>query len=227
MLLQQDLTGIETKSLDEDTQKNIAMFTGTASTAEKDLTDDIIEAGAFGEIDPKFVRLLRDHDMRKPIGKWHKFEQKGKKLLVEGEIGLDFETGLETYKLMKHDYINGLSVGFRLKKGGIRYDDEADVRYIKSATLLECSIVSIPANQNARTHGIKSLTRDDWREWLRDYGLRDADVDIVMKHGFDALLEKRKRINITEIDGHREMDVHYADLATEVRRYAQTLRGQS
>src|SRR5262245_21107319 len=166
MLLHQDLTGVETKSLreakDSDNQ-DIALFTGVASTADKDLTDDIIEAGAFGEIDPEEIRLFRDHDQGKVVGKWLNFEQKGKRLEVEGEIGLDLAIGLETYKLMKHGYIKGLSVGFRPNRGGVTWDEKNDIRYIKSAKLLECSIVSIPANPNARLHAVKSLSPENTR----------------------------------------------------------------
>src|SRR5262249_50585262 len=185
--------------------KDIARFTGIASTADKDLTDDIIEAGAFGEISPEDISLLRDHHPGQVIGKWLKFEQKGKRLEVEGEIGLDIEKGLETYKLMKHGYIRGLSVGFRPNAGGVKWDDGKRVRPSKSATLLECSIVSIPANPKARLHAIKSLSPESTRQWLYDSGLAEGEVEIAMTRGFDALL-KGARINITEIDGFREHD---------------------
>jgi len=225
MLLHQDLTGIETKSLSEDKENNIACFTGIATTADKDLTDDIIEAGAFGEIDPEDVRLLRDHRPDQVIGKWHRFEQKGKKLEVEGEIGLDIEKGLETYKLLKRGYIKGLSVGFRPKAGGVKWNDDFSVRIIKEATLLECSIVAIPANPKARLHAVKSLTPESTRQWLYDCGLTEHEVEVVMTRGFDAL---SKRINITEIDGYREHDeAGFAALAAEARRLAEIAKGTS
>jgi len=224
MLLFQDLTGVERKSLEEDKEHDIARFTGIASTADKDLTDDIIEAGAFGEIDPQKIKLFRDHDPSKVIGKWHKFEQKGKRLEVEGEIGLDLAHGLETYKLLKRGYINGLSVGFRPKRGGVVWDEETDIRHIKSATLLECSIVAIPANPGARLHAIKSLSPESARQWLFDGGFAENEIEILMTRGFDALL-KAKRINITEIDGYREHDdAAFTALANEVRRFAEILR---
>jgi len=227
MLLFQDLAGVETKSLREaknDDNQKIALFAGIASTADKDLTDDIIEAGAFGEVNAEDIRLFRDHDPRQVIGKWHKFEQKGKRLEVEGEIGLDIDKGLETYKLMKHGYIKGLSVGFRPKRGGVKWDEENDIRYIKSATLLEISIVSIPANPGARIHAVKSLSPENTRQWLFDGGLAEDEVDIVMARGFEALL-KTKRINITEIDGYRAHDdAAFTALANEAKRFAELLR---
>ena len=227
-MLFQDLTGggIETKSLVED--KDVARFSGVATTADKDLTDDIIEAGAFGEVDAASIALLRDHHPGQVIGKWHKFEQKGKRLEVEGEIGLDIDKGLETYKLMKHGYIKGLSVGFRCKKGGVTWNEDTDIRYIKAATLLEISIVAIPANQKARLHAVKSLSADSTRQWLYDGGLEEEEVDVVMTRGFDALL-KNKRIHVKEFDGHRDYDdAAFTALAAEAKRFAaELLRGQA
>lgn len=226
-MLYQDLTGggIETKSLVED--KDVARFTGIATTADKDLTDDIIEAGAFGEVDTASIALLRDHHPGQVIGKWNKLEQKGKRLEVEGELGLDIEKGLETYKLMKHGYIKGLSVGFRVKKGGVKWDEDNDIRYIKSATLLEISIVAIPANQKARLHAVKSLSSESTRQWLYDGGLEEEEVDVVMTRGFDALL-KSKRINIKDIDGTRDYDdAAFTALANQAKHFAELLRGQA
>ena len=223
MLLHQDLIGVETKSLSEDADKNVATFTGIATTADKDLTDDIIEAGAFGDVDPEDVRLLRDHRPDQVIGKWLRFEQKGKRLEVEGEIGLDIEKGLETYKLLQRGYIKGLSVGFRPKSGGVRFNDDYTERRIKQATLLEISIVAIPANQKARLHAVKSLSPESTRQWLYDSGFSEREIEVVMTRGFDAL---DKRIAITEIDGFREHDeAGFIALASEAKRLRETWRG--
>jgi len=232
MLLHQDLTCVETKSLREaknaDNQ-DIALFTGIATTADKDLTDDIIEAGAFGEVDHKRIRMFRDHNPGKVIGKWLAFEQKGRKLEVEGEIGLDIEHGAETYKLMKRGYIDGLSVGFRPKPGGVKWNDDYTVRVIKEATLLEISVVAIPANPKARL-GKSLFDPDCARQMLYDSGFDDAEAEIVMSRGFDALL-KAKRIRFTEIDGYRPIDdaadAAFATLANEAKRLAELTRGKS
>src|SRR5262249_49191440 len=134
-MLRQDLTAIETKSLSE--ADGYGHFTGTASTADEDLTSDVIEAGAFGEIVATKSKLFRNHDADQIVGRWHKFEQKGKRLEVEGAIILSTERGRETYALMKEGLLDGLSVGFFIRPGGATWDQTAKVRRIKSAQLME------------------------------------------------------------------------------------------
>src|SRR5207237_283370 len=99
---------LETKQVSDE----IGEFTGVASTGDKDLKGDIIEPGAFGAIHPKAVVMLRDHDPRSIIGGWSKMDQVGNQLNVGGKILLcdRCPKGQETYELMSHGFINGLSV---------------------------------------------------------------------------------------------------------------------
>lgn len=195
-------TGLETKAVKD--RDDVALFTGIATTADRDLTDDVIEPGAFGNIVPKNVRMFRDHMREHLIGGWKKFEQQGKELHVEGEICLspDVPKGRETYALMKQGFLNGLSVGFRLGPGGAVWDEKKQIRIIKKALLLECSIVALPANRGAKVVSVKGLSSDDTRQWLRDNGMADDEIEVVMRKGFDALRQSR-RLDISEIDGFK------------------------
>ena len=220
-MLYQDLAwigggGFEAKSLQQ--TDDIATFTGVASTADKDLTRDIIEPGAFGNVKAADVCLLRDHRPDQVIGGWRKFRQEGKHLEVEGAITLATEKGRETVALMRQGFLTGLSVGFVIEPGGASFDEDKGIRRIKSATLLECSVVSIPANRRARVRNVKSMSREDTRQWLSDNGLRDEEIEIVMAKGFDALIAE-PRLRITEIDGFCEHDdAVWAGLAAEAKR---------
>jgi len=207
-MLQHDLTwtgsGFETKALSEGA--DVATFTGVASTAQRDRARDIIAPGAFGNINPKEVRMYRDHNREHLIGGWTKFEQQDKSLHVEGQITLLTEKGRETHALMKQNFLTGLSVGFLIEPGGASWDDTKQVRTIKKAELMECSVCSMPANRGARISTVKSLSRDDTWQWLRDNGLTDDEIEVVMRKGFDALLTQPSRVGITEIDGYRADD---------------------
>jgi HK97 family phage prohead protease len=213
--------GFETKALKEGA--DVASFTGVASTSQRDRARDIIAPDAFGTISAKEVRMFRDHNREHLIGGWTKFEQQDKSLAVEGQISLLTEKGRETYALMKQGFLNGLSVGFLIEPGGASWDDTKQVRTIKKAELLECSVCALPANRGARVSTVKSLSRDDTWQWLRDNGLSDDDIDVVMKKGFDALLATSGRTNITEIDGYRAKggdsldDDRFTALAAEVQ----------
>jgi len=198
------LTSFETKSVADD----VATFSGVASTSDVDLADDIIEAGAFGNIDAKQVAMLRDHNPSKLIGGWEGFEQDGKNLRVEGKISLGVDIGRETYTLMKQGFLSGLSVGFRIKKGGASIDEASGIRRIKRASLIEVSVVSVPAQPKARVRSVKSLleSRDSVIEWLADNGFDDDEIAVITQKGFDALLrgEQRGGIRILEVDGFRK-----------------------
>jgi len=223
--------GFETKALRDGA--DVASFAGIASTSDRDRAHDIIEAGAFGTIVAKEVRMFRDHNREHLIGGWQKFEQQGKQLTVEGVITLLTEKGRETYSLMKQGFLNGLSVGFMIEPGGVVWDEAKQLRIIKKASLLECSVVSLPANRGAKISSVKSLSRDDTWQWLRDNGMPDADIEIVMRKGFDALLERRsRRVEITEIDGFHASkgdddapdDAKLTALADQLRHFLDDVR---
>jgi len=225
-MLYQDLAwtgegGLETKALNEGA--DIATFTGIASTATPDRVRDIIVPGAFGTINAAEIKMYRDHNHDYLIGGYTKFEQKGDRLEVEGQISLLTEKGRETHALMKQRFLTGLSVGYLIEPGGASWDHEKRIRHIKKAELMECSVCSMPCNKGARISAVKSLSRDDTWQWLRDNGLTDDDIDVVMKKGFDALLATSGRTNITEIDGF-SADDKFTALAAEVQALFDTVK---
>ena len=208
----------ETKSERDD----VATFTGIASTDDLDLQNEVIEAGAFDPIarkangDPD-VSMLRDHDRTQVIGGWKSFSQQGRQLHVEGELCLAVARARETYALMKRGYLSGLSVGYAASRDGIKYDTRNGKMYIKKATLKECSIVTRPANTNARVTNVKT----DVADMLATCGLSESDIDILVNDGLDALIEckrdpKKPWGDVTYADnGMQEDGVHRYPIHTE------------
>jgi len=204
----------ETKSLTDD----VAMFTGIASTADADAHNDVIEPGAFDPIaknshgDPD-VLMLRDHDRSHVIGGWKSIVQQGRQVRVEGELVLQVEKARETYALLKKGYLSGLSVGFSADRDNVRFDNYTSKRFIKKATLKECSIVARPANARARVTNVKS---EEFADLLCECGLDEHDADILVHEGLDALIESKK-------DPQKPWgDVNYADPGYQddkVKRY--------
>lgn len=200
--------GFEQKSASDD----VAVFGGVASTSDRDLAGDIIEAGAFGKVIPKSIALLRDHDPRNVIGGWTQFEQDGKHLRVEGELLLTTDKGRETHQLMKRGYLSGISVGYIVKPGGSTWDEAKNSRVIRKAKLVECSIVSIPANDGARVRSVKELeTPAHARDWLRDNGFMSHEIELIMTKGFNALLSDGEA---PQPQDTRHKDVSEDDLST-------------
>jgi len=179
----------ETKAERED----VATFSGIASTSDVDLTNDVIEAGAFDPIARKHngdpdVLMLRDHDRTQVIGGWKHFEQSGRQLHVEGELCLEVEKARETYALLKRGFLSGLSVGYSFKRGDVSFDANKGGLRVRKATLRECSIVARPANAQARVTHVKS----EFGAMLYHCGLTDDDIDVLVNEGLDALIESRK-----------------------------------
>src|SRR5262245_56585350 len=135
----------------------VAHFACGAATSDIGLVDDVIETGAFAKIVPKDAALLRDDVGTQCIGGCTAFVQDGKDLRVEGDISLAVPLGRDTYTLMKQGFLSGISAGYRIRKGGMLFDEAAGIRRIKKATLVECSIVAVPANRGARVRYVKSM----------------------------------------------------------------------
>lgn len=186
----------------------IATFSGVASTSGTDLHNDIICAGAFEPIPMKTngepdVLLLRDHDHKQIIGGWTSFIQNDQELWVEGELLLAVEKARETYALMRRGFLSGLSVGFNIsdEKDAVQIDQRARKRYIKKATLKECSIVAAPANRDARVISVKDELADLFRlgDMTRD------EIEVLFKEGLESLIGVRR-------DAQKPYgDVPYAD----------------
>jgi len=178
-----------------------AVFTGIASTSDKDSDNDIIADGALQPIPRlKDIKMLRDHNRAEVIGGWNVFRQQGSQLYVEGELLVnDIAKARETHALMKRGYLDGLSIGFQVKSlADIHFDERTGTRTIKKAILRECSIVAFPANRHARVHSVKS----ELNEWLTERGLEPDDLEAAMKF-FAAWKRKIEEGKKTEDDNKR------------------------
>ena len=123
----------------------------------KDSYGDVVVKGAFlGSLAERGMpKMLWQHDRRQPIGSWTKAEEDDVGLYLEGRLNMDVQQGRESYALLKAQDIDGLSIGYRLKRW--EYDEDEDIFYLKEIELLEVSVVSIPANDESLVGDVKSL----------------------------------------------------------------------
>jgi len=140
----------------------LMLFSGYASVyGTLDHVGDVVMRGAFDDTltNGRKRRLLWQHQMTEPIG----VEQS----LLSDEKGL-FGTwklsrttrGLDAYELLKDGAVDSLSIGYQVAEA--EYDD-AGVRLLKAVDLLEVSLVSIPALDQAIITQVKAEQPADLR----------------------------------------------------------------
>lgn len=164
-----DFKGFSFKETDDAEGEGI--FSGYASTWEKDLYDDVIIRGAFEQT---LARDFPNNGAGIPIHWQHKdgspFDVIGETLsAVEDEHGLLITARLDTtipegeraYQLLQRGLIHQMSIGFLAEKtawvddkeSGSPWDGHREIRQIK---LFEISLVQLAANQGAEVLEVKA-----------------------------------------------------------------------
>lgn len=159
MLMRKTTPIFSIKALDEKS----GAIEGYASTfgGDPDSYGDVVEAGAFaGSLADHrqkntMPKMFWQHDPGEVIGKWIEVEEDEIGLKVLGRLNMDVQRGREAYALLKSGDIDGLSIGYRLKRHEI--DDDTGVWFLKEIDLVEVSVVSIGANEHATVASVKAM----------------------------------------------------------------------
>jgi len=170
----------------------------------RDSYGEIVAPGAFTaslaehKAQGTLPALLWQHDSRQPIGAYVEMREDSKGLFVKGQLALDVDGGRNAHALLKAGAINGLSIGFMPMK----WEDEAetDIRTLTEIDLWECSLVTFPANGEARVSGTKAIGEIsaicDWKSF--ESSLRDEGG--FSQKAAAAMVAAAKRIRDTERD---------------------------
>lgn len=181
------------------------VFEGYASVFDvTDSVNDRIAPGAFaaslrahaqkGQLPP----LLWQHDAQQPIGAWREIYEDGHGLFVRGDLFIaDIARAREAYRLVKESVVSGLSIGYRVRQS--HRDAASGVRVLTEVELLEISMVTFPANAQARVTAVKSSlaagqvpSERDFEAFLREAGLSRRQAKGVMALGYKSLLPPRE-----------------------------------
>lgn len=147
----------------------------------RDAYSDVIAPGSFAaslaahKAAGTMPAMLWQHDANEPIGVWTDMVEDERGLRIKGRLALDTVRGKEAHALLKLGALNGLSIGFMSKNW--LYDRETDIRTLTEIDLWEVSLVTFPANTQARVSGVKASdagaiqTLKDAERCLRDAGL--------------------------------------------------------
>jgi HK97 family phage prohead protease len=164
-------------------------FEGYASTfGNVDSYGDTILPGAYKDTlakhgMPKMFILHRSYEL--PIGKWLDAGEDTKGLYVKGELTPNLSMANDVGAALKHGTLDGLSIGYALKKGDYTPSDQMEGgRIIKKISILsEISPVTFPADSHARIDlsSIKSEIETiesikDFERYLREAGNFNRDM---------------------------------------------------
>jgi uncharacterized protein len=175
---------LEIKSL-----KDSGEFEGYGSTfgGEPDAYGDVIAEGAYSDslaahkARGTMPKLFWQHNADEPIGKWTDAVEDSHGLLMRGKLNMDVQRGREAYALLKAGDIDGLSIGYRIKEYSV--DTDTGIWTLEKLDLIEVSIVSVGANENAVVQSVKAakavhdlteklkagdrLTEREFETWLK------------------------------------------------------------
>lgn len=108
-----------------------------------------------------------------PIGKWTDVSEDDTGLYVAGELfALDTQKGKYIHEGLKSGALDGLSIGYIARAVAYGKKPEDPKRTLKKVDLFEISVVTFPANADARVESVKAIediqTLSDAEAWLRD-----------------------------------------------------------
>lgn len=142
--------------------KESGEFEGYGSTfgGEPDSYGDVIAPGAFADSLTEhrargtMPKMFWQHDRREPIGKWLEASEDDRGLLLRGKLNMGVQRAKEAYALLKEGDIDGLSIGYRIREYSV--DTDSGIWTLEKLDLLEVSVVSIGANDNATIASVKA-----------------------------------------------------------------------
>jgi uncharacterized protein len=159
-------------------------------------------------------KMFFNHDaMSLPLGKWTVAREDDHGLWVEGELTAGNRQADDVRAALKHGTLDGLSIGYLLKKGDFDETDDGR-RIIKRITrLAEVSVVTFPADEAARVDLASVKAADlDAIETIRDFERHLRDACGLSKAAAAALAAKAKAI-FTQRDAGADADELQAALA--------------
>lgn len=154
--------------------------------------------------------MLFDHDPSKVIGKWTVFEQDEKGLRVMGDLTPNHSLAMDVKASLEAGHTNGFSIGFSIPEGGSKMD--GDIRELHEISLHEVSVVTFPADLNARG-GLKAADMQR-RELERSIlgAMRDAGFEMTRSEVVALTEGGFERLNAMRDSGgsHQEAELRSA-----------------
>lgn len=202
-----------------------ANFEGYGSVfGNVDAYNEIVAPGAFAKSIAEIkasgrpLPVLWNHNSNEPIGKYLDLMEDDRGLKVQGQLMTGkVSRATEVAAMMQEGIISGLSIGYWVKD--YSRDDETGVWTLKELKLREISVVTFPANDDARIERIKAklasggeLTEREFEKVLREAGFSKTEAIRIGRSGYAGYTGER------DADGSKAV----TDALAELRSALQT-----
>lgn len=174
------------------------VFTGHGSVfGVVDSYGEVVAPGAFTATLAARSRplpILWQHRQDSPIGVYDEVREDAKGLFVRGRLLVnDIAQAREAHALLMHEAISGLSIGYWTRESS--FDEKTGIRTLTKLDLEEVSIVTSPANDEARVDTVKlKMARgslpslSEFETFLRDAGVSRTKAAAIASRGLKPLL---------------------------------------
>lgn len=192
-------------------EKN-GQFTGYGSVfGVKDSYGEVVAPGAFKasikarNASGRKMPVLWQHRSGEPLGVYDVVKEDATGLWLEGRLLVDdVARAKEAQALMKAGAVTGLSIGYFVIADS--YNEKDKIRTLTELDLQETSIVTFPANDEARVETVKTKlqagqqpTLREFEELLREKGFSRADAEHIAVHGFKSWLARECAADPSEV----------------------------
>lgn len=173
-------------------------FSGYASVfGVVDSMNEVVAPGSFTESIAARSRplpVLWQHQTDRPLGTYETVKEDDRGLFVEGRLlTKDVAQAREAHALLKAGAVSGLSIGYWTRESS--FDEKTGVRTLTKLDLEEVSLVTFPANEEARVDAIKLKlahgglpTLPEFEKLLRESGFSRSQAAVIANRGLKHLL---------------------------------------
>lgn len=163
---------------------------------------EVVAEGAFAESlkelaeKDRRVPVLWQHRQDQPIGVYDELAEDKTGLLVKGRLLIDeVAQAREAHALMKAGAVTGLSIGYWVRESSL--DEKTGIRTLEKLDLVEVSLVTFPANDDARVEAVKFKLAHgelpnirEFEKLLREAGFSKTQATLVAGKGLAELLRR-------------------------------------